>query len=199
MVHCEYPDPDRPDPASMPGMIWGSNYTRMVSLTVFTLFFAGRTYAPKCIIDGINIQDWLQNHFIDAVAELAKRIAAAPGLLDECVIGWDSMNEPGEGLIGWTDLSKLPASLKLRKGPMPTPLESMQLGMGEPVDVANYYFGSLGPIWTGSARLDPKGTKLWLSEADEVTRGGGKWGWKRDPKWQLGMCSESRWEWMVQR
>ena len=175
----------------MPGMIWGTNYTRLVSQTVFTLFFAGRTFAPKCIIDGVNIQEYLQTHFIDAVGALAKRISEAGDLYDSCVIGWDSMNEPGEGLVGWADLGKYPAEVKLRKGPMPTPIEGMRLGMGEAVDVANYYFGAMGPIWTGNVKLDPKGTRLWLQPDEEATRGGGKWGWKRGAEWEMGTCCES--------
>lgn len=97
-----------------PSQIWGTNYARLASQTVFTLFYGGRDFAPKCIIDGINIQDWLQNHHNDAMMRLADRIREAGDLLDECVIGWDSMNEPGEGMIGLQDLSSLPKSQALK-------------------------------------------------------------------------------------
>jgi len=73
-------------------MIWSTNYGRLLSQTLFTLFFVGRVFAPNCIIDGINIQDYLQQHYIAAFGELADRIKQADEaegleLLDACVIG----------------------------------------------------------------------------------------------------------------
>lgn len=94
--------------------IWGTNYARLVSQTVFTLFFGGRDFAPKCIIDGVNIQDYLQGHYNAAMMRLADRVREAGDLLDECVIGWDSLNEPAEGMIGLLDLSSLPKSQALK-------------------------------------------------------------------------------------
>ena len=93
LVHNTYPEPE-----NFPKMIWSTNYTRMVCQVVFTLFFGGRDFAPKCIIDGKNIQDYLQDHFIGALAHLAKRIHEAGDLENEVVIGWESMNEPNRPL-----------------------------------------------------------------------------------------------------
>lgn len=191
LIHCEWPTPTDPKPATFPGMIWGTNYTRMVSQTVFTLFYAGKIFAPKCIIDGKNIQDYLQEHFFAAIEKLAEKIAAEPGLYDECVIGWDSMNEPGEGMVGHPDINKTHPSVQLKKGPMPSPLEGMRMGMGEAVDIDDWYFGPLGPTKSKKARIDPKGVRLWLDEKGEKERGGGRWGWKRDPGWKLNECSTS--------
>ena len=97
IVHCEYPgSSDTPDPAALPSMIWATNYGRLASQTLFALFFGGKTFAPKCILDGVHIQDYLQSHFIQAFGVLGDRIRDAGGLLDDVVIGWDSMNEPSE-------------------------------------------------------------------------------------------------------
>lgn len=191
LLHHEYPSRDAPSPKDFPQMIWATNYTRLFSQTVFTLFFAGKTYAPKCIIDGKNIQDYLQEHFINAVGELAKRIAAEDGLLDDVVIGWDSMNEPGDGYVGLQNLGVIPKEQRLKKGPSPTPFQGMQLGMGKPVSCDDWTFTAMGPKNNGKVTLDPKGVRLWLKPEDEASRGGGKWGWKRGDEWKMGTCSES--------
>ena len=88
ILHNEYPLAHQPDPKSVPAMTWSTNYGRLAPQTLFTLFFAGRDFAPNCIIDGLNIQDYLQSHYIEAFGRLADRIRDAGDLLDDCVIGW---------------------------------------------------------------------------------------------------------------
>ncbi|KAF9036887.1 glycoside hydrolase superfamily [Panaeolus papilionaceus] len=204
IIHSEYPLASTPDPSSLPAMIWSTNYGRLLCQTVFTLFFAGRDFAPKCVIDGVNIQDYLQGHFIEAFGALADRIREFEGgrLLDETVIGWDSLNEPYEGLCGWFDLNRNPTKQgsTLKKGTYPTPAQSFRMGMGQAQTVEHWSFGAMGPKRDGSVTIDPKGRKLW-AEADDspesIKSGEGegsdgvhrKWGWKRDvAKWKLGTC-----------
>lgn len=97
------------------------------------MFWASEEFAPKCIIDGEPVNKWLQRHFVSAYAQwvqchpfihssenssdsysLAKRIQEAGGLYDDCLIGWDSMNEPHEGMIGIPDLNTFPESQPFR-------------------------------------------------------------------------------------
>ncbi|KAF6758690.1 glycoside hydrolase family 5 protein [Ephemerocybe angulata] len=193
IIHCEYPLSHAPDPASLPAMVWSTNYGRLLSQTLFTLFFAGRTFAPRCIIDGLNIQDYLQQHYIEACGRLADRIKAHDGgrLYEECVVGWDTLNEPFEGLCGWEDLNANPTKQgsTLKKGTYPTPAQSFRMGMGQAQTVEHWTFGALGPSRDGMVTIDPKGLKVW---ADVVPREDGtneRWGWKRDVgKWPLGTC-----------
>ena len=184
-------------------MLWSTNYGRLLSQTLFTLFFAGRSYAPKCIIDNLNIQDWLQSHYINACAILAERIANFENgrLLDDFIIGWDTFNEPSEGFCGWEDLNANPTSQgsTLKKGTYPTPAQSLRLGMGTKQTVDNWSFGKLGPSKDGQVTIDPKGLKMWAEplQSNEVGVRHGelpdgrhtKWGWKRDVEnWPLGTC-----------
>ncbi|KAF7760819.1 CAZyme family GH5 [Agaricus bisporus var. burnettii] len=201
LLHSEYPLPHNADPSTFPAMIWGTNYGRLFSLTLFTLFFAGRTFAPNCIIDDMNIQDYLQSHYISAFGELADRIRQADeeegtGLRDACIIGWDTLNEPAEGLVSWDDLNKLPMKqgTTLKKGTTPTPAQSLRLGMGQPQTVECWDFGTFGPKRTGTVDVNPKGRKVW-AEIDQCNGGElpdgthPRWGWKRDiSKWPLGTC-----------
>lgn len=168
-------------------MIWASNYSRLACQTLFTLWSAGRDYAPKCIIDGVNIQDYLQEHYFNAMRQLGLAIAEAGDLLDECVIGWDSLNEPNAGFLGVENLSEHGKESILRVGPMPTGFQGMRLGMGNAVEVENWKFGPLGPKRDGSVLIDPKGKRAWMDPSEEINRIS-RYGWTRGPEWELGMC-----------
>ncbi|GAA5928625.1 hypothetical protein JCM10213_002518 [Rhodosporidiobolus nylandii] len=187
IIECEWPDPAHPDPANFPLMIWATNYSRLACQTVFTMFFAGRDFAPKCIIDGRNIQDFLQEHYFAAMSKLGEAIRDAGDLLEDCVIGWDSINEPNAGYLGIADLAEHGKDSVLRVGPMPTAFQALRLGMGEKMEVENWKSGSLGPKRDGSVVVDPQGTTAWLDPSAEPD-GKSPWGWQRDPEWKLGTC-----------
>ncbi|KAJ6260380.1 hypothetical protein Dda_4606 [Drechslerella dactyloides] len=173
-----------PNPAEFPKMIWATNYTRMVCQVMFTLWFAGRDFAPKAIINGQNIQDYLQSHYLNATAHLARRIREAGDLEDTVVIGWESFNEPNHGLVGYQDLTKIPAEQQLQKGTSPTAWQAILTGSGRECEVETWELGSMGSYRTGKVLVDPKGTQAWLAADHDDT----KYGWKRDPGWKLGEC-----------
>ncbi|KAF2130156.1 glycoside hydrolase family 5 protein [Dothidotthia symphoricarpi CBS 119687] len=173
-----------PDPSTFPKMIWATNYTRMVCQVMFTLFFGGKNFAPKAIIDGKNIQDYLQDHYIGACEHLAQRIHAAGDLEYDPVIGWESMNEPNRGLIGFSDISVIPKEQQLKKGTTPTAWQAILTGSGRACEIDTWDFGGMGPFKSGSALIDPEGKTAWLpADYDES-----HYGWKRDPGWKLGEC-----------
>ncbi|PWN21399.1 glycoside hydrolase [Microstroma glucosiphilum] len=187
-LHSEWPSPEKPDPETIPKMLWATNYGRLAPATLSALFFASHDYAPRCRIDGKPLSEWLQDHFLAACRELAIRIKDAGGLFEDCVIGWDSMNEPNQTYIGLEDIKVIPQRWQLRQGPMPTPAQSMQLGIGRVQKVENWRFTSLGPKRDGSVTISPNGASVWLSPEDDGIHGGSKWGWQRDPDWPLGQC-----------
>lgn len=85
--------------------------------------------------------------------------------------------------IGAADLSKIEKPQSAKIGPTPTSFEGMRLAMGNPVEVDCWRMGKTGPHKNGRAKVDPKGKKAWLEAEME------QWGWKRDPKWELGVSS----------
>src|SRR5262245_56166958 len=109
----------------LPRMIWPSNETRLASATMFSLFFAGSAFAPATRVDGEPVQEFLQRHYIAAVCRLAERLRDLPH-----VVGYDTMNEPSRGWLGWQDL-RVPGGL-VQVGPCPSPFEAMRLGAGQP-------------------------------------------------------------------
>ena len=179
LVQNTYPEPEK-----FPKMIWATNYYRLTGQVMFTLFFGGKQFAPKAILDGKNIQDYLQDHFIAAIRHLAQRIHEAGDLADDVVIGWESMNEPNRGLIGYQDITVVPTEQKLQKGTSPTAWQAILTGSGRACEIDTWDFGGLGPYRSGSVLIDPQGTSAWLPANYDDS----KYGWKRDPGWKLGEC-----------
>lgn len=179
IVHNTYPDTN-----DFPKMIWSTNYYRLAAATMFALFFGGRDFAPKCIIDGKNIQDYLQEHFIEAIAHLARRIREAGDIENDVVFGWESLNEPNKGLIGYQDVSVIPKDQQLKKGTSPTMWQAMLTGSGRPCEVDTWEMGGLGPVKSGRTLIDPHGEQAWLPADYDDSR----YGYERDAGWRLGEC-----------
>jgi hypothetical protein len=114
---------------------------------------------------------------LKADCSFAERIKEAGDLLDTCVIGWDSLNEPDEGFIGVPIKDELPASQDFLKGPCPTPLQMLRLGYGQAVSF-------------GAKKLDkititpPDGLGVWMTR-DEARAAEKRWGWKMGQEWDF--------------
>jgi Glycoside hydrolase family 5 C-terminal domain/Cellulase (glycosyl hydrolase family 5) len=141
-------------PGPLPRMIWPTNAGKLGSATMFTLFFGGDAFAPRCRIDGGGAQRFLREHFLGALEQLVGRAARHPN-----VFGVDLLNEPSAGYIGWRDLSVPSAPVEV--GAMPSPLESMALGMGRSLEVRRYHRGLLGPRVVGRELLNPHHARAW--------------------------------------
>lgn len=172
------------DPDEYPKMYWATNYARLVCGVMFTMFFAGREYMPKAIIDGVNIQDYLQQHMLDAMLYFYGRIRKETDLFNRCIIGVETMNEPNSGYIGLRDITEIPEEQQPKIGNIPTPLQTMILGMGKPATVQTYIFGRFGPRRSSKQLVDPQGVTAWMQD-DSMDK---KYGWSRDPQWKLGTC-----------
>ncbi len=114
-----------------PQMSWSSNYRLPANAIMWTLFFAGRDITPQFAIEGRNVQDYLQDHYIGAMRQVALRVKDMPH-----VIGFDTLNEPGEGWIGEPLLRREAGDstgmTDLRPGLAISPMDAMLLAIGVP-------------------------------------------------------------------
>ncbi|KAF8943522.1 hypothetical protein BGZ47_005362 [Haplosporangium gracile] len=183
IVHNFYEDPE-----NFPKMIWVTNYTKLAAATMFTLFFAGSVFAPNCIVDNMNIQDYLQTHYIKSYMALAEYITAQHGIEDDVVIGYDTLNEPSAGWIGVEDVTKIPSHQEYSKESTPTPLQAMLLGQGHKQSVEFWVLTFFGPKRKGYKTIDPEGVTAWLSPEDRDQKDK-RFGWKRAPQFpRAGEC-----------
>jgi hypothetical protein len=152
----------------LPRMIWPSNEIRLAAATMFTLFFGGNDFAPATKVNGEPAQEYLQRHYIAAVCHLAERLKDLPQ-----VVGYDTLNEPGRGFIGWQDLGEAGGFVKV--GPLPSPFQSMLLGSGLSQAVEVWESGSMGFRRKGSAVLNARRIRAWLPGRECVWRENGVW------------------------
>jgi hypothetical protein len=122
---------------------WPENYQRVPVATMWTLFYAGDTFCPPLA----GVERELQDRYIGAVVALAERV----GDLDN-VLGYDTLNEPGNGYIGLSARRLQRAARHFdQEGPAPfTPLEHLVAADGVTVRRAD------------GAVLNPAGESIWV-------------------------------------
>ena len=166
LVHATHGDP-------YPKMIWSSNASKLACATMFTLFFGGNDFAPVTLVEGQPVQEYLQGHYIAAIRQLAMRLKDQPH-----VLGYDTLNEPSAGYIGWKDLNA-PGGL-LTIGDVPTPFQSMLLGAGFSQDVPEWGLGTASFKRLGTHQLNQAHQRAWKDNCDCVWRQNGVWDTQAD-------------------
>jgi len=166
-----------------PVMQWFSNHLRLSCATMFTLFFAGNDFAPGILASGEPIQDFLQRHYIEAFGELARRLTAYPN-----VVGFDSLNEPGEGFIGLSDIRKNRSDFVL-PGLAPTPLEAMSAGEGLATFANEIRIKGLGLQNVGRKPLGTPGKRAWKDGEVCIWRRAGVW----DIEGSMAVAKKPQW------
>jgi hypothetical protein len=158
LTHQEHGDP-------LPPMSWPTNHSKFAGATMYTLFFGGDDFAPHTKVDGLPVQDYLQQHYFNAVKQVAERLKSFPH-----VIGYETLNEPSLGYIGAPDVGGW-SEKAFRRGVSPRIIESMLLAAGYPQDVE---------VWdifrkSGMRRLNEEGVSLWLDGYSPVWRQNQVW------------------------
>lgn len=149
-------------------MSWGLNNLRYAAATMNTLFFAGNTFAPGLYIQGVPVQDWLQDHFIDAMKHTARRIKDC-----DAVIGFGVFNEPHPGFIGLGSVHDH-ARITAPSGAAPSAFDALVSASGFPRKVRRFsLFGKLPA--PGSEVLNPGGESLFREGYSCPWKAAGVW------------------------
>ena len=161
---------DPNDRDSYPDMSWLQNFGRFAPCTMWTLFFGGRDFAPSCKVGGVNAQDYLRQHYIDAVREVAVRVRDNP-----YVIGFETLNEPGRGWIGkLVDGSDMDIAGTLFHSF--TPFDAMLTAAGFPREIPYRAIRGFGIKEIRRDILNPGRSSCWLEGFEDVWRSEGVWG-----------------------
>ncbi|KAJ3122493.1 hypothetical protein HK098_002791 [Nowakowskiella sp. JEL0407] len=141
-------------------MYWPTNYTKLASATMFTVFFGTDKVAPLLKIDGKNVGEYLQDCFVECYKHLARRLLHLPA-----VVGFEVMNEPHSGYIEIADLHSFDPVVNLLYGPCPSALQSFALGDGVPQEVG---FWTRSWPWptrrTKTVIMNERNETCWLKE-----------------------------------
>jgi hypothetical protein len=160
-------DPHNPD--AYPPMAWLQNYGRLATCTMFTLFFGGNAFAPSCKVKGLPIQNYLQDHYIAALKEVAKRVRDNP-----YVVGFEVMNEPSPGWIG----KRVDGAAKLISRELfygINPIDAMALGSGIPREIPYSLIKRFAVREIRREILNPDGISCWLEGFEAIWRKHGVW------------------------
>lgn len=149
-------------------VIWPTNASRLGSATMFTLFFGGNDFAPHLLVEGEPVQEYLQRHYVDAVVQVVRRLKGK-----SCVVGYDTLNEPSHGYIGWKDLTAHDSLL--RADLQPTPLQSFALGDGIEQEVGIWGMGLGGARLQGQRTINAGHVRAWKAGRPCIWRDHGVW------------------------
>jgi hypothetical protein len=176
----DYSDPRPRQEENYPTMNWFTNYRYSVNGIMWTLFFAGRDFAPEMLIDGKNVQDYLQGHYIDSMVQVAKRVKDMPH-----VLGFDSLNEPGQGWIGSAmDLSDVdyykgePEMPGIIWSPVNALAASHGLCLEVPMAKVSLLKGR--PVPRGTVTVNRNRVSIWLPGHTDPFQSAGAWELKGD-------------------
>ena len=167
---------DPRNPSSYPSMTWSQSRIQFGCATMFTLFFGGRDFAPSCIINGQNVQDYLQSHYIDAFKQIAIHTKDMSH-----VLGFDSLNEPTIGFIG-LKLDGSNANLNELIGYAFTPINAILTGAGFTQKVPFKEAKGLGIKETRCDEINPKKISCWINGVEDI--------WKKEGIWNVDEKNE---------
>jgi hypothetical protein len=168
---------DPSNPKAYPDMYWDGNNVRFANATIWTLFFGAKDFAPSCKINGLNAQEYLQQHYFDAIKQVALRVKD-----NSFAIGFDTLNEPKQG---WIEV-KVDGSGKEEfsevLGHDFKPIDAMALAASCPRQI-NYR--EIKGVWVKITRrdlLNKEKVSCWFKDVDDI--------WQKEGIWKLDDAGE---------
>ncbi|HOO73388.1 MAG TPA: cellulase family glycosylhydrolase [Spirochaetota bacterium] len=175
MQHAhDFTDPN-PLQKAYPPMCWSSNYRYPACAIMFTLFFGGMTFTPQFSVEGRNVQQYLQEHFLGALRAVATAVKGRGN-----VIGFDPFNEPSRGWIGFPFSRRITANtdeLHAMPGLAFSPLDALMTARGTPVTVPRLGISLLRGKLTAKEKItvNPNRIPLWLPGSSDPFEQAGAW------------------------
>ena len=158
-----------------PNMLWPTNLSKLACATMFTIFFGGNDFTPELKYNNIPIQEFLQNHYINSAIQLAQKLKDLPN-----IIGYEVINEPSKGYIGYKNLNAFEDILTLEE--CPTPFESFLLGSGIPTDIDVYKLGLLSFKKVSTKKANPDSLSVWKNGYECIWKKHGLWDFDKNNK-----------------
>lgn len=160
-----------------PTMSWSQNARRPANGIMWTLFFAGRDFAPAMTIDGLNVQDYMQDHYLGAMREIARRVRDFPN-----VMGFDSLNEPTQGWIGQSLSYRHVAPSETNPNPPApglawSPLDGLLVSHGVPrsIPVLEFDLATKRAVPTREQIINPNRISIWMKGCADPFERAGAW------------------------
>ncbi len=163
--HYDFSKPGTRQEDNYPTMCWSQNYRYAGNSVMWTLFFGGKDFAPNFLIDGKNVQDYLQDHYLGCMEQIAMRVKNFPH-----VLGFDSLNEPGKGFIGKAmndrGLQNHPEDPS-KPGLAFSPIDALYASHGYTIEVPYLKLSVLqgGYVPSHTMEVNPNKISIWLPES----------------------------------
>jgi hypothetical protein len=160
---------DPNDPKVFGALSWSQNRVAFGSCTMWTLFFGGQKFAPSCTVNGTNIQTYLQEHYTNALVQVARRVRDI-----DCVLGLEPFNEPNQGWIG-SLVDGSDSDLGEVLGHAYTPIDAILTASGYPREISFREVKRLGIKETRRDIINPDRVTVWLDESKDIWKNEGVW------------------------
>jgi hypothetical protein len=120
-------------------------------------------------VEGKNIQTYLQEHYTNALVQVARRVQDI-----DCVLGFEPINEPNQGWIG-SLVDGSDSDLGEVLGHAYTPIDAMLAASGHSREIPFREVKRLGIKETRRDIINPNRVSVWIDESRDIWKNEGIW------------------------